>query len=175
MRQSAFLAAYIELGNASAAYRRAYTANGMKPTTVNRKAKELLDNGKIRARLAETRSQAASTVQVNLERILFENARIAFADIRRILTPDGNVKPPAEWDDDIALAVASYELVPTKFGTSVKVKMADKGGALDRLGRHFGMYEKDNRQKAGALDDLPRDVAKLILDRLRGLNRPVVN
>lgn len=54
-KQEAFCLAYIETGNASEAYRRAYNAESMKPETVNRKAKDLLDNGKITARLAELR------------------------------------------------------------------------------------------------------------------------
>jgi len=54
-KQEAFCLAYIETGNASEAYRRAYNAENMKPETVNRKAKDLLDNGKITARLAELR------------------------------------------------------------------------------------------------------------------------
>jgi phage terminase small subunit len=51
-KQEAFCFAYIETGNASEAYRRSYDASNMKPETVNRKAAELLDNGKITARLA---------------------------------------------------------------------------------------------------------------------------
>lgn len=42
-----------EAGNASEAYRRAYDAGKMKAATVNRKAKELMDNGKITARIEE--------------------------------------------------------------------------------------------------------------------------
>ena len=52
-KQEKFALAYIETGNASEAYRQAYSAGMMKPETVNRKAKERLDNGKITARLAE--------------------------------------------------------------------------------------------------------------------------
>ncbi len=55
-KQEAFCLAFIETGNASEAYRQAYDADGMKPTTINRKAKELIDNGKIGARLAELRA-----------------------------------------------------------------------------------------------------------------------
>jgi len=50
-KQESFCFAYIETGNASEAYRRSYDASNMKPETVNRKAAELLDNGKITARL----------------------------------------------------------------------------------------------------------------------------
>ena len=52
-KQEAFALAYIETGNASEAYRRAYNTGNMKPETVNRSAKELLDNRKIAARISE--------------------------------------------------------------------------------------------------------------------------
>ncbi len=50
-KQENFCRTYIETGNASEAYRRAYYAERMKPATVNRAAKELLDNPKIAARV----------------------------------------------------------------------------------------------------------------------------
>ena len=52
-KQEAFCQAHIETGNASEAYRRAYNAENMKPETVHRTAKEMLDNPKISARLEE--------------------------------------------------------------------------------------------------------------------------
>lgn len=66
-KQEAFCIAYVETGNASEAYRRAYDAAGMQPATVNRKAKELLDNGKIAARLAEIRGPVVEAARVTLE------------------------------------------------------------------------------------------------------------
>lgn len=54
-KQEAFCLAFVETGNASEAYRRAYDAENMKPESINRKAKELIDNGKIAARLAVLR------------------------------------------------------------------------------------------------------------------------
>ena len=56
-KQEAFARAYVETGNASEAYRKIYNASRMKPETVNRKAKELLDNGKITARVDELRAR----------------------------------------------------------------------------------------------------------------------
>ncbi len=46
-KQEKFCLAYLETGNASEAYRRAYNAAKMKAATVNRNAKALLDNTKI--------------------------------------------------------------------------------------------------------------------------------
>ena len=52
-KQEDFCLAYIETRNASEAYRRAYAAEKMKPESINRKAKELMDSGKIAARLGK--------------------------------------------------------------------------------------------------------------------------
>lgn len=50
-KQESFCYKYIETGNASKAYRQSYDTENMKPASINRKAKELLDNGKIAARI----------------------------------------------------------------------------------------------------------------------------
>src|SRR5262245_15777282 len=46
-KQTAFAHAYLETGNASEAYRRAYNTTGMKPETLKVKACELLRNGNV--------------------------------------------------------------------------------------------------------------------------------
>ncbi len=83
-KQEAFCLAYIETGNASEAYRRAYNAENMKPETVNRKAKDLLDNGKITARLAELREpileRHGDTVDSLLEELESARARALAVD-----------------------------------------------------------------------------------------------
>lgn len=75
-KQEAFCIAYIETGNASEAYRQAYNAGKMKPETINRTAKELVDNPKIAARLQELRAPAVEKAQITLEQHL--------ADLRRL-------------------------------------------------------------------------------------------
>lgn len=66
-KQEQFCVAYIETGNASEAYRRAYDAEKMKPETVNRNAKALMDNNKIATRLSEIRKPAVTAAQITLE------------------------------------------------------------------------------------------------------------
>jgi phage terminase small subunit len=66
-KQEAFCLAYIETGNASEAYRRAYSASRMKPTTVNREANALFENHNITTRLDELRQPAIEKAQVTLE------------------------------------------------------------------------------------------------------------
>ena len=60
IKQENFCNYYIESGNASDAYRRAYSCEKMKDETVNRKAIELLNNGMITARSEEHTSELQS-------------------------------------------------------------------------------------------------------------------
>lgn len=71
-KQEAFCLAYMETGNASEAYRQAYDAGGMTPVSINRKAKELIDNGKIAARLSTLRERAVERTLVTVESIAAE-------------------------------------------------------------------------------------------------------
>lgn len=71
-KQERFCLAYMETGNASEAYRRAYDAGAMKPATVNRTAKELLDNRKISARIEALRAKAAKTTETTVSDLLHE-------------------------------------------------------------------------------------------------------
>ena len=52
-KQEKFCQLYIELGNASEAYRQAYDSSRMKTETINTKAKELLKHGPITVRISE--------------------------------------------------------------------------------------------------------------------------
>ena len=71
-KQESFCLAYMETGNASEAYRRAYSAENMKPETVNKRASELLDNGEVAGRLAELRAPIIARAQLTVEDLLAE-------------------------------------------------------------------------------------------------------
>ena len=56
-KQEFFAQEFIKTGNATLAYKKAYRTENMKSVTINRCAKELIDNPKITARIAELKSQ----------------------------------------------------------------------------------------------------------------------
>ncbi len=68
-KEENFCQLYIELGNANEAYRRGHNASAMSTASVNRKAKELLDNGKIAARLGQLRATHAQRHAVTVDEI----------------------------------------------------------------------------------------------------------
>lgn len=72
LKQEVFCQAYIETGNASEAYRTAYAADKMKPETVNRNAKALLDNNKITTRVAELRGEIKDRHNVTVDSLIAE-------------------------------------------------------------------------------------------------------
>lgn len=71
-KQDAFCLKYVETGNASEAYRQTYHTDGMKPESVNRKAKELMDNGKITARISELQAEHAKRHNLTVDDLLEE-------------------------------------------------------------------------------------------------------
>lgn len=66
LKQENFCLAFIESGNASESYRRSYDVSKMNEASINRKAKDMIDNVKIRARVSELRKPIIEAAQINL-------------------------------------------------------------------------------------------------------------
>lgn len=173
-KQEAFCLAYIETGGASEAYRRAYDTSSMKSETVNRKAFDLINDGKIAARVRELREAVVEKTVVSEARVIEELARIGLVDPARAYGADGNLLMIHEIPAEVRSAIASLKVVRTtgKDGETIvktEAKFWDKPSALDKIARHLGSFEKDNLQRATALDGLPRDTVRMILNRLQEL------
>lgn len=52
----------------------------------------------------------------------------------------------------------------------LEVKLHSKVDVMDKLFRHFGLYEADNKQKASELEGLPRELLQAMVQRLKALN-----
>jgi len=66
-KQEAFCVEYVKNGgNASAAYRHAYDCENSKDSTINRKALEVLENGKVTARIQEHQKKVNAKVEKKL-------------------------------------------------------------------------------------------------------------
>jgi phage terminase small subunit len=166
-QQERFCAEFLIDLNATAAYGRAYP--GTKPAAARANAARLLAKDSVQRRLAELQAARAERCQVTQDRVLLELARIGLYDARTLYRPDGSMKPPAEWDDATAAAIAGVEVdeawepaagegaaeegrEPQPHGgelkrsraklvlsRTLKVKRFDKGKALELLCRHLGM------------------------------------
>lgn len=72
IKQEAFCNYYIETGNASEAYRRAFCCKKMKDKTINENACRLLVNSKVAARVKELQDELKKVSDLSKERILSE-------------------------------------------------------------------------------------------------------
>lgn len=72
IKQENFCLAYVETGNASEAYRRAYDTEDMLPATVNRHAHGMLENDKVAARISELRSTVMERHKITVDDLLKE-------------------------------------------------------------------------------------------------------
>lgn len=178
VKQEKFAQRYVETGNASEAYRLSYDASEMKPESVNRTAKELLDNPKITSRVEELQELARKRHQVTVDRVIAEYAKIAFLDIRKAFGEDGDLKPIHEIDDDTAAAIAGIESEAVfegsgrdreRVGTLKKIRLVDKKGALDSIARHLGMFV-DKTEVTGK-DGGPVELTDAKADLLRRIAR----
>lgn len=145
-KQERFAQEYlIDLNATQAAIRAGYSEK-----TAQEQGSRLLTNVMVSDAIAHGRKKISERTEITQDMVLREFAKIGFADIRKVAawgsTPvvedDGSMTYPvelinsAEIDDDTAAAISEVSLT----AQGVKVKMIDKKGALDSIGRHLGMF-----------------------------------
>lgn len=79
-KQEAFAHYYVELGNASEAYRRAYNASNMSVQVVNNEASKLLDHREVSVTVDRLKADSLAHVDVSAAMIAREAWNIARAD-----------------------------------------------------------------------------------------------
>lgn len=171
-----FATEYVKTGNQSEAYRIVYPASRKwKPDSVHSKASTLLSDVRVKERVLQLREKAANKAMMTKSDVLNEAMRIARFDIRKLYQADGSPIPIQDLDDETAAAVQAVDIHEEFEGTgkgrvfvgyTKKYKIADKNAALEKLFRHFGLYEADNSQKADPLRDF--------LNQCSGKSLPVV-
>lgn len=173
-KQARFVSEYlIDLNATQAAIRAGYSAR-----TARQMGEENLTKPDIALAVREGMEAREQRTEITQDTAIKEVARIAFFDPRRLFNPDGSPKPLHELDDDTAAAIAGLDVQEQYEGSGSdrrfvgylkKYRIADKNSALEKLMKHLGMFEKDNKQRAGLLGDLPREALVAIRDRLAAM------
>ncbi|HAE67583.1 MAG TPA: terminase small subunit [Sphingobacterium sp.] len=153
-KQERFVQEYlIDLNATQAAIRAGYSER-----TAGQIGEQNLKKLEIQNAIHVAQQEISKRNDITIDRVLNEYAKIAFSDVRNILTTDGGLKDAFEWDDETAGAVASiksFEVTSPegeKLGTNREIKMYDKLRALDSIGKHPGFFETDNKQKQSQID-----------------------
>lgn len=152
-KQQRFVAEYlVDLNATQAATRAGYSARN-----ADKIGSQLLGKTRVSDAVAFAMKARESRTLITQDRVLQELGRIAFFDIRRLYTEDGNLKKPHELDDEAAAVLAGIDTVTTSLGgdddavslTTKKAKVFDKTAALTLAMRHLGML-KDKTEITGS-------------------------
>lgn len=167
--QKRFCDEYLIDLNATRAYKVAYL-NCKKDETAKSAGSRLLTNVNVQNYISEKMKEREKRTEVTQDMVIKELAKIAFLDIRKLYTENGQLKNVADIDDDTAGAISSLETLEEydgygdereKIGDTQKVKLLDKTKALELLGRHLGIFNdkldvnvKEKEEKKNAISDI---------------------
>lgn len=172
-KQAAFVAEYLLCGNAT----KAALAAGYSPKTARKIGAENLTKpdiaavlGQKTAEIAARQDERLAAMELTIERVRRETARIAFFDPRKMFAPDGRPLAITELDDDTAAVINGLDVLEEYEGSGQdrvlvghvkKYKIADKNTALDRAAKILKMYDDPK--------DGPKDtLASLLLGIAQG-------
>lgn len=167
--QKRFCDEYLIDLNATRAYKVAYP-NCKKDDSARKAGSRLLTNVDIQNYVEEKIKEREKRTEITQDMVIKELAKIAFLDIRKLYTGNGQLKNVADIDDDTAGAISSLETLEEydgygddreKIGDTQKVKLLDKTKALELLGRHLGIFNdkldvniKEKEEKKNAISDI---------------------
>lgn len=148
--QKRFCDEYLIDLNATRAYKVAYP-KCKEDETANAASSRMLRNVKVQEYISEKQKEIEKRTEVTQDMVIKELAKIAFLDIRKLYTENGQLKNVADIDSDTAGAISSLETLEEyegygddreKIGDTQKVKLLDKTKALELLGKHLGMFKE---------------------------------
>ena len=130
----------------------------------------MLRNVKVQEYISKKQQEIEKRTEVTQDMVIKELAKIAFLDIRKLYTENGQLKNIADMDSETAGAISSLETLEEyegygddreKIGDTQKVKLLDKTKALELLGRHLGIFNdkmdinvKEKEEKKNAISDI---------------------
>lgn len=150
-KQSLFVDEYLVDLNATQAAIRA----GYSPDTAQQIGSENLSKPVIQQAIQKAMEERSKRTEITQDMVLNELARIAFLDIRQAFDEKGNLMPIHELPDDVARAIGGIDHTvigdkEDKIGITSKIKIIDKKGSLELLGKHLKMFT-DKKEVTGVL------------------------
>jgi len=146
-KQKLFCEEYIiDLNGAQAATRAGYSSK-----TAKEQASKLLTNLNVQEYIQELKAIRSERTEITADMVIKEIAKVAMLSVEDFYDDIG-LKPLSELDETARAAISSYQVKRIKTGKDTYedvpiVKIHDKMKALELLGKHTGVFEKDNRQK----------------------------
>lgn len=165
LKQEAFCNYYIETGNASEAYRRAFCCTKMKPAVVNVKAVELLSNGKVSVRVKELQDELKKKSDLSKERILNELKCILDSKITDYVDLKDGELIFKDFDELTESQIKAIESI--KQGKNgLELKLHGKSWTIEQICKMLG-YDAPTKQEVTGKDgkDLIPQIQIEVIDR----------
>jgi len=144
-KQAMFVKEYlIDLNNTQAAIRAGYSAK-----TADVAGSRLLANVKVAAAIQEAMDKRSEKTGITAERVLEEIAKLAFCNLQDFYNENGSIKDIHELPRDVAAALSSTKTNITEACAVQEIKLHDKKGSLELLGRHLKLFT-DKTELTGA-------------------------
>jgi phage terminase small subunit len=148
-KQSRFVQEYlIDLNATKAAIRAGYNSK-----TANQTGPRLLVNVGIAAAIAGAQAERGQRTGITQDRVIQELAHAAFLDIKDLFEDDGSLKLVRDMPETVRRAISGLEVTEifdradgdqkTAIGLLKKVKLVDKSGNLELIGKHLGMFKTE--------------------------------
>lgn len=145
-KEQIFIREFVATGNAT----RSAIAAGYSASTAAVTGSKLLRKAKVSQELAKLREKLLSKLEISAQKVLEGLAELAFFDPRKMFNPDGSMKHVNELDEQTVHALAGMDVEKLfkhfgkgqaeEIGTVTKIRLADRGLNLERLGRHFKLF-----------------------------------
>ena len=138
-KQALFVMEYvIDLNATQAAIRAGYSEDAAQQI-----GSENLSKPVIAAKVQEQLDAKAARNMLSADRVIQEQMRIAFSDVRKLVDSTGSPRPIQELTADEAACISGLDIVNignsnVGEGQVMKLKIADKQKALDSLLKHLG-------------------------------------
>jgi phage terminase small subunit len=146
----------VDFNGAAAAREVGYSANSAKEI-----AAELLTKPHVQRRIKEIQQKLSEKNGDLAQRVIDELTKIGFSNIQDFIQDGNEIKDISSLDRDKAASISSIKKSKTTFGDgqgnegekeAVEFKMWDKLSALEKIGRHLGIFEADNKQKTAVIN-----------------------
>lgn len=102
-------------------------------------AQRLLADPRIQAEITRRLEDKETRLEISADRTLMEVVRLALFDPRKLYDDDGKIKPIQDLDSDTAACISQLEFHATS-GKLKRIKVFDKGAALEKLGKYFKLF-----------------------------------
>lgn len=157
-RQRFFIAEYQKDWNGSAAVIRA----GYRTKHPDIMAWQLLRVPLVKETLQREVDERLLKLGVHAESVLRDRVLVAKSDVRSLFRADGTLKGPEEWTDEIAGAIAGFEVVELYEGEGEnrrltghlkKMKLNDRNPAQHDLMKYLGLFSQKGTKIDGEIKD----------------------